>query len=50
MAEFPASDNSSSHIPDCWIQRTAGIVPVMAFANLQCALKNLLGEDNYALA
>src|ERR1700691_3329694 len=32
------------------IRLTAGIVPMMAVANLQCALKNLCVKDNYALA
>jgi hypothetical protein len=50
MVALHASASSPSLIFNRWIQFTAGIVPMIAIANLQCALKNLPGEDNYALA
>jgi hypothetical protein len=46
----PTALMARSHIPDPWIRLAAGIVPTAVIRNLQSALKNLRGGDNYALA
>ncbi|MGB8542252.1 MAG: hypothetical protein WCD49_11515 [Candidatus Acidiferrales bacterium] len=50
MDASPASAADPWHIPSPWILLTIGIVPIMVVENLQIALKNLRGGDNYALA
>jgi hypothetical protein len=50
MVVATVSRKSPSAYSNCWIRLTAGMAQVMAVANEQFALKNLRGEDNYALA
>jgi len=50
MVASNAPLGSPPHIHNYQIQLTAGIVPMITIAKLQYALKNLRGEENYALA
>ena len=50
MAACSASLANRPRNPIFCIQLPAGVVAMMAIANLQDALKNLRGEDTYALA
>jgi hypothetical protein len=49
-AKFVTNQDNLELKQSGWVRLTAGIVPMTAVANLQCALKNLCVKDNYALA